>query len=54
MAKDQNGSGQALVDSISQMQAFVDSYIAGLDQTHQQYQAQEDSTADALRSGRRS
>ena len=54
VAKDQNGSGQALVDSIIQMQAFVDSYITGLEQAQQQYQAQEDGTADALRSGRRS
>jgi PE family protein len=54
VARDQNGSGQALVDSITQMQAFVDSYIAGLDQSRQQYQVQEDSTADTMRSGARS
>lgn len=51
VAKDQNGSGQALVDSIIQMQAFVDSYVAGLDQSRQQYRAQEDSTEATMRSG---
>lgn len=54
VARDQNDSGQALVDSISQMQTFVDSYIAGLDQSARQYGTQEDSTELAMRSGVRS
>lgn len=54
VAEDQNMSGQALVDSIMQMQAFVDSYIAGLEQSRSQYGAQEASTAQILRSGGRS
>lgn len=54
VARDQNDSGQALVDSIIQMQTFVDSYIAGLDESERQYMAQEDSTAATMRSGVRS
>lgn len=34
------------MDSIVRMQAFVDSYVAGLDQSRQQYRSQEDSTED--------
>lgn len=54
VARDQNDSGTALLDSIIRMQAFVDSYVRGLDQSEQQYRTQEDSTEQTMRSGVRS
>jgi len=53
VAKDQDTSGQALLTAIAQMQAFVDSYLSGLDRTEQQYLAQEASGSRTFQSGSR-
>ncbi|GAB3430713.1 PE domain-containing protein [Actinophytocola sediminis] len=52
VAKDQNDSGQALLTSITQMQAFVDSYLAGLNESEKEYLAQEDTGSRTFESGR--
>jgi PE family protein len=49
VATDQNTAGTSLVNSITSMQAFVDSYIAGLQQSRQEYLAQEDRASTTLR-----
>lgn len=51
VASTQNSSGQALLDSIKQMQAFAESYLSNLDQTEQEYQAREDSGRQTFESG---
>lgn len=51
VARDQNDSGQVLLDAIARMQGFVASYLAGLDQSGHQYQEQESSSGQALQSG---
>jgi hypothetical protein len=51
VAATQNSSGQALLSSITQMQAFAESYLSALDQTEQEYQAQETSGSQTFRSG---
>ena len=51
VARDQNDSGKALLDSITQMQAFVDSYLSGLDQSEQEYRSREDSGSQTFKSG---
>jgi hypothetical protein len=51
VATTQNTSGQALLDSITQMQAFVDSYLRGLDQNERAYRALEDNGSQNFRNG---
>lgn len=51
VAETQNNSGQALLSSITRMQAFAESYLSNLDQSEQQYQAQETSGSQTFRSG---
>lgn len=51
VARDQNGSGEALLASITQMQAFVDSYLSGLDRSEHEYLAQEEHGSRILQGG---
>ncbi|OLF12779.1 hypothetical protein BLA60_05780 [Actinophytocola xinjiangensis] len=53
VASDQNNSGTALQAAITQMQAFVDSYLDGLGQTESQYEAEEASGSRTYQSGSR-
>ena len=53
VARTQNDSGQALLSSIEQMQAFVDSYLSGLEQSEQEYQALETSGRHTFQGGGR-
>jgi hypothetical protein len=53
VAATQNTSGQALLDSITQMQAFVESYLRGLDRSEREYRALEDNGSDTFRNGGR-
>lgn len=53
VARDQNGSGEALLVSITQMRAFVDSYLISLDLAEQEYQAQEAGGVRTYRGGER-
>ncbi|HEX6353315.1 PE domain-containing protein [Actinophytocola sp.] len=53
VARDQNSSGEALRNSIIQMQAFVASYLSNLTQAEEEYQAQEANVSATMNSGRR-
>jgi hypothetical protein len=53
VAKTQNNSGQALLNSITQMQAFAESYLSSLDQAEREYQAQETSGSQTFQNGMR-
>ncbi|NRN70029.1 PE domain-containing protein [Kibdelosporangium sp. 4NS15] len=53
VAETQNNSGQALLNSITQMMAFAQSYLGGLDQTEQAYGAQETSGSQTFQNGMR-
>lgn len=54
VARDQNDSGEALLASITQMQAFVDSYLNRLDDSEREYLAQEASGSQTFQSRGRS
>lgn len=51
VAETQNNSGQALLASIEQMQAFAESYLSSLAQAEQAYKAQETSGSQTFQSG---
>jgi hypothetical protein len=53
VAETQNNSGQALLNSITRMKAFAESYLSSLDQAGQGYQAQETSASQILQNGMR-
>jgi hypothetical protein len=54
VAKTQNNSGQALLNSITSMKAFAESYLSSLAQAEQEYRAQETSVGQTMQNGMRS
>jgi hypothetical protein len=53
VAETQNTSGKALLDSITQMQAFVDGYVNNLAQNEKGYGALESNASQNLQNGMR-
>lgn len=53
VAETQNNSGQALLNSITRMHAFAESYLSSLEQAEQGYRAQEISGSQTFQSGSR-
>ena len=51
VAQTQNNSGQALLNSITQMKAFAESYLSSLEQAEQEYRAQEDNGRQTFQNG---
>lgn len=51
VAKTQNSSGEALLNSIAKMKAFVESYLTSLGDTDQEYRTQETAVSETFRSG---
>jgi hypothetical protein len=53
VAETQNNSGQALLNSITRMHAFAESYLSSLEQAEQEYRAQEASGDQTFQNGMR-